>query len=225
MKRSLLATGLLVAMTIAAAPEEAHAGDVPPSCQGGFQERSYNTGHRLGKTIVASAWAQVNDCDQLEYFLDVVADNISRLTLPAGASSSLACRYTGTADGVFDALDELYGSCSDQCFLEGSFAGEISAQVYCELSIALGGLGLVDDFIRGPVQTCGLNFEVGCDATFIGVSRVYSNAFGSCLPYTEGAYFPVWHQARQNQCIYEPEPDDASPPWAADSETNAREED
>jgi hypothetical protein len=210
MKRTRIAMGALALVAALAASERADAaGQVPPSCQGGIAERSYEMGLRLGGMLVSSAWARVSDCDQLEYFLDIVADNVGRLTLQPGASAAMACRYAGTVDGVYDALDDLYGTCSDQCFLEGSFAGEISAQVYCELSIALGGLGLADDFMRGPVQTCGLNFEVGCDATFIGVSLSYVNALGSCAPYTQGEYFPVWDQARHNQCIYEPEPDDS----------------
>jgi hypothetical protein len=179
----------------------------PDNCDSGRELSSYKTGLRLGQNIVKSAWNNVDDCDRIDYFLQVVEDSVSRLTLAVNASDSTVCRYTGTVDGVYDGLDTLYGTCSDQCFLDGQFAGQLSAEVYCELSIALGGLAEADDFMRGPVEVCGLNFEIGCDTEFIGVSVAYENDDGVCLEYTEGEYLTVWDQARNNQCAYViPEP-------------------
>ena len=181
----------------------------PANCATGLAASSYKTGQKLGKTMVKSAWHNVDDCDRIDQFLEILEGNVSRLTLKAGASNSTVCRYTGTVDGVYEELDTLYGTCADQCFLDGEFAGQLSAEVYCELSIALGGLAEADDFLRGPVAICGLNFEIGCDSAFIGVSLEYSNPDGVCATYTEGDYETVWDQARNNQCAYvieEPNP-------------------
>jgi hypothetical protein len=179
----------------------------PPSCAVNAQAASsYRTGAKLGEKLVQQAWLRVHDCDRIDYFLQIVQDNVSRLTLPAHASTNTVCRYTGTADGVYNALDTLYGTCSDQCFLDGTFAGELSGQVYCELSIALGGLAEADDFLRGPVEVCGLNFEIGCDSQFISTTTSFATTDGVCAPYTEGTFEEVWDQARNNQCAYEPIP-------------------
>jgi hypothetical protein len=205
------AVGLMVAAAQDAHAQTTPAPTIPTACNGSVQARNaYNQGLRTGGTIVSSSWRRVNDCDRLEYFLGVVEDNVSRLTLPTNASLATVCRYTGTVDGVYNGLDSLYGTCSDQCFLDGEFAGEMSAEVYCELSIALGGLAVADDFIRGPVQVCGFNFEVGCDAAFIATTASYANTDGTCEQFTEGEFFDVWDQARNNQCAYEPEPDPIS---------------
>jgi hypothetical protein len=205
---SILSTALL--MTVAAADAHAEANsDVPVSCRATAGTVSaYRTGLRTGKTIVSSAWNRVRDCDRVDYFLEVVEGNVSRLTLPANPSTSTVCRYTGTADGVYSELENLYGTCADQCFLDGEMAGALSGEIYCELSIALGGLVAADDFLRGPVQVCGLSFEIGCDSAFIDTTVDYSNEDGVCRPYTEEEFFAVWDQARNNQCAYEPiEPD------------------
>jgi hypothetical protein len=186
----------------------------PPSCAVTAQTASaYRTGAKLGEKLVQQAWARVHDCDRIDQFLDIVQGNVSRLTLIPHASPATVCRYTGTADGVYNALDTLYGTCSDQCFLDGTFAGQLSGEVYCELSIALGGLAEADDFLRGPVQVCGLNFEVGCDSQFIDTTTSFVNTDGVCLQYTEGTFADVWDQARNNQCAYEPLP----PPHATAS--------
>jgi hypothetical protein len=196
---------------MAAAAGDAHAQTstpVPTACSVSTPAtNAYRTGQRLGERIVTQSWSRVNDCDRIDYFLSIVEDNVSRLTLPPGSSLSTICRYTGTVDGVYSMLDQLYGTCVDECFLDGEFAGALSGEVYCELSIALGGLDEADDFIRGPVQVCGFNFEIGCDFAFIATTVGYENVDGVCEPYTEGEFFEVWDQARNNQCMYEPPPE------------------
>lgn len=202
--RLMIMSGL--ALTAAAATE-ARAQTLPPvpsSCTPATSASAYRTGLRLGERIVTQAWGRVNDCDRVDYFLSIVEDNVSRLTLPAGSTNSTVCRYTGTADGVYQQLEVVYQSCFDQCFSDGEFAGALSGEIYCELSIALDGLEEADDFIRGPVEICGLSFETGCDFAFYDTTTSYVNDEGVCLQYTEGEYFEVWDQARNNQCMYEP---------------------
>jgi len=200
-------------LALMAAEASASPPPIPATCNATTQgQNAYKTGLRLGERIVQTAWNRVNDCDRLEYFLMIVEDNVGRLTLPPNPSTSTVCRYTGTVDGVYNMLDSLYGTCADECFLDGEFAGGLSGEVYCELSIALGGLEEADNFLRGPVQVCGFNFEVGCDSAFIATTISYGNSDGVCEPFTLGEFFAVWDQARNNQCAYEPEPDPATPP-------------
>lgn len=151
------------------------------------------------------AWNAIsNDCDRLEYFQDIVTDNVSRLTLRAGASDYVICRYTGTVDGVYDELYALEDQCIAQCMMEGAQIGEMAGEVYCELSLALGGLERADYFIRGPVSTCGFGFETSCDFTFIRTTENYRNSLGRCRPFTRGEFEPVWNETRNNQCMYDP---------------------
>jgi hypothetical protein len=202
--RHVLIPGFALIAAVAGEASAQTSPPPPPACAGAAS--AYRTGLTLGQRIVTSSWNRVNDCDRIDYFLQVVEDNVSRLTLPDNPSTSTICRYTGTADGVYQALDNLCGACFDQCFIDGEFAGQISGEIYCELSIALDGLEEADDFIRGPVAVCGLSFETGCDAAFIGVTTSYVNDDGACVSYTEGEYERVWDQARNNQCMYEPPP-------------------
>ena len=190
-------------------PSVAHAQAVPvvpPGCTG-RSVRFYQRGIEQGRGLVRAAWVGVGqDFDMLDQFQNVIIENIERLTLPAGASDALICRYTGTVDGVYDELDALYEEVANQCFMDGEMIGEMAAEVYCELSLALGGLASADRFLRGPVYTCGVNFEIACDSKFMGESRAFTNALGACLPYTQGTFRQVWDDTRNNQCIYEPPP-------------------
>jgi hypothetical protein len=205
---SILSTALLAAVAAQDVRADANS-DVPVSCRATAGTiSSYRTGLRLGKNLVKSAWGNVRNCDRIDYFHEVLSDNVSRLTLPENPSASTVCRYTGTVDGVYRELEDQYGTCADECFLDGELAGQLSGEVYCELSIALGGLVEADDFLRGPVEVCGLSFEIGCDSAFIGTTVDYVNEYGACEPFTEDDFFGVWDQARNNQCAYDPiEPD------------------
>lgn len=179
-------------------------GDVPAACRTQLGQRAFTAGHTAGGSLARQAWNNVKDCDHVEDFESLVMNTLSRYGLPSNPSDYTACRYTGMVTGIIDELDGLFNVCTDQCFAEGEIAGDISAIAYCELSIALGGLASADDFIRGPVQVCGMSFELGCDTMFDTTSESYSNKIGACLAYTRDPFTSVWHQARSNQCAYNP---------------------
>jgi hypothetical protein len=201
MKRAVL--WLVVVCSFAAAYGSA-AAQVPPECTSTTNARAYRTGRLAGANIAQQSWASLNDCDRVEQYEDVVISALERYS-PGGAPTLYTrCRFRGVVEGVLDALDVVFASCVDACFLEGQFAGEISAFAYCELSIALNGLETADDFLRGPVQVCGLSFEIGCDTQFIDTSSAYDNELGSCEPFTAGEFQTVFDQARENQCAYNP---------------------
>jgi len=206
----VIAISAVVLVTLAAGTAHATT-PIPASCDINAQTRgAYKQGNLLGERLVTQAWNTIhNDCDRIDYFLQVVQDNVSRLTLLPNASVNTICRYTGTADGVYNKLDALYGTCADDCFIDGTFAGQLSGEIYCELSIALGGLVEADDFLRGPVAVCGFSFEIGCDSQFISTTTEFVTPAPSpqaCEQYTEGEFAEVWDQARNNQCAYEPIP-------------------
>jgi hypothetical protein len=206
--RIIILAALLMAAVTGTAQAQTSA-PVPPACAATTSASSaYRTGLRLGERTVNSAWDNVRrDCGRVDQFMDIIDSSLTRLTLPAGASLATVCRYAGNIDGAYGALDLLYGTCADQCFLDGEMIGALTGEIYCELSIALGGLVAADEFIRGEVQVCGLNFEIGCDSAFIGTTLEYENTDGVCLPFTEDGFEPVWDQVRNNSCAYEPEPD------------------
>jgi hypothetical protein len=175
----------------------------------GRAERAYLLGVDSGKSLVNRAWASVNDCDRIETFADIVTANVDAYTL-TGSSRYVICRYTGLVDGVFEQLDAVWAGCDSQCCLEGEVIGELSANLYCELSILLGGLVAPDDFVRGPVYTCGFEFQQCCDGAFVGTTARYvgedfAGRPTQCSTYTSGEYYEVWNGTRALECAYEPD--------------------
>jgi hypothetical protein len=80
--------------------------------------------------------------------------------------------------------------------------GTLKAKLYCELMIENQRQVEIDAWVRRPVAVCGLNYQVGCDATFLASTRSYMNPSGSCLPYTELSYQPSWDRARLRVCEF-----------------------
>lgn len=201
---------VLASITAVAVTTSALA-DVPIGCQeSNFTIRGYQSGVAMGRSLVQRAWASVNDCDELELFTDIVVTNVQSYQI-GGASTYTICRHTGMVDGVFQELDAVWLQCDGQCCQEGQVIGELAAELYCQLSIILGGLAAPDDFVRRPVFTCGFTFETCCDTDFIGTSLSFEgfNLEGElvqCLPYTQNPYVEVWNGTRELQCMYIPPP-------------------
>jgi hypothetical protein len=183
----------------------------PPGCTSASDTRAYNSGLAQGDRLVRSAFRTIREnCDRLESFNDIVVGNIQRLSLPPRSSRNLVCRYGGTVDGVYNALDAIFASCTDTCFAEGEFFGEVAGTAYCALSIALNGLVSADAFTRPPVLLCGVSFETGCDASFIQTTLDFPG--DACLPYvTQEPFATVWDEFRNNQCVYELPPEQSNP--------------
>lgn len=196
--RPIVSTMLCVAVVLGAGASRAD--DVPPGCQESARTvRAYNSGFQQGLSLVESAWMAVDDCDQLELFSDLVIANVENYVL-TGSSAYVVCRYTGMTDGVYAGLDEVWLQCGGDCCDEGEAIGELAAEIYCQLSILLGGLGEPDLFVRRPVWTCGFSFQTCCDSMFVG----FSQDFPECLPYTEDPYYDIWDGTRVMQCSYTP---------------------
>lgn len=202
-------TSVLVQFIVLSGTIAAQADEIPPACRtSSFVTRAYQAGVVQGKSLVQRAWLSVNDCDQLELFSDIVVNNVANFQITSTSAYTI-CRHSGMLDGVFQELDAVWMTCDGQCCEEGEIIGELSAELYCQLSILLQGLAEPDDFVRRPVYMCGFMFETCCDAKFVGTSLAYSGAdmFGvvkECGVYTEGTFFDVWDGTREIQCTYVP---------------------
>lgn len=174
----------------------------PPFCTSNIDSRQFASGFVLGQRIVQQAVARVADCDQIDLVTNIVLDNVSRLILPPNPSNAIACRFTGTIDGVLLELDNQNLICADECTADGEFFGKLTSDAYCALSVALDGLVSPNPFERNFVNSCGFNYEVACDSAYISNSLSYEG--GICVEYTEGVFESVWDQSRFNSCAYDP---------------------
>ena len=172
--------------------------EIPESCTGTYEQIAYEAGKASGESIVNMAWNMLNDCDQVDYFKTIVLDIVSRLTLPANVPTAVTCRYAGYISGTMKRTRAIYRECRCLCYREGEIIAQIVAKAYCDLSIALGGLAALDEYIiREPVDMCGFNYQFACDINFMFTTFTYSNSIGSCEPYTHPPYWWIWNQRSQ----------------------------
>jgi len=188
----LIATGLLVETS-------ALADAIPESCTGTYELQIYNAGVLSGENIVTMGWKVINDCQQIETFDNIVMDLVRRFQLPVNASTITMCRYSGYVNGVMAAVSDIYQNCEGLCYNEGAILGRLAGTIYCDLSIALGGLAKPDDFIVAPVNTCGPSFTFACKESYKNTTDNYTPT-GSCTPYTKDPYTEVWTQFRDIEC-------------------------
>lgn len=201
MKRNLILTRLILFLVLLIG--EAFASNLIPqplplNCSGGSALRFYNNGVMQGRNLGASAWGSVNDCDSLETFENIVMNNLNDFVVPPGSSNAVICRHSGMTEGIIQQLEVISQRCASLCAREGKIIGQLSALLYCQLSNALGGLSNPDLFIRRPVFVCGFNYQVSCDAKFVGDTQ------NNCSSYTRNPWIAVWNKTRHNQCAYDP---------------------
>ena len=134
----------------------------------------------------------------------------------AESSDGRRCRVQGVIDGFLTRITALIG----QCILDGAQWGQFTAQMYCLLSLELGGLGDGGVFLRGPVGICGDLFQTTCDGVYSyvasegktklpsTVSRFCSDRnisvapYAGCYPYTIGNYASIFANSRATDCAY-----------------------
>ena len=170
-------------------------------------KRIYRRGWQRGFEAVSKAWDRRHgNCDRSDAFVNRVSTRLENALAEQDSEASIKvqkrCRKAGVMDGSFAALDVVQSLCDQTCFLDGDFTGKLAAEGYCEMALADGPLDLAG-WSRGPLNTCGLNYEVACDSTFIGESLDYSNANGApCQAATVGAYETSWNNSRDESCDY-----------------------
>jgi hypothetical protein len=183
--------------------------DAPDECLSGRNNRMYNLGVRKGRNLAQQAFHSTDvdaDCDNVDAFQEAILDAIDTVSLATPPSTASLCHFKGTIDGLLAELEDIQDECGlggPSCFLEGEFIGQVSAQLYCELSIALGGLAYPDEeFLPGPVDDCDADFEAGCQQAF----GVTANADAECVEFTEHPFDGVFEDTRDNQCVANPLP-------------------
>ncbi|MEY4575850.1 MAG: hypothetical protein RL701_553 [Pseudomonadota bacterium] len=126
------------------------------------------------------------------------------------------CRVQGVVDGYLYRITQLLG----QCILDGGQWGQFAANLYCDLSVELGGFGENEPFMRPPVGLCGTLFEAVCDGVYAHVATEGSTplspavqsylsqrglsvtTYPGCKPYTEGTFQSLYLNAIQIDCSY-----------------------
>jgi hypothetical protein len=193
-------------------PATASAQPVPSECAAPRNARFFNLGALKGRNLAGQAIARLapNDptdlchdqprIDHLQAIIQAAAED-AEAELPASPSQAVKCHVLGQIAGLLKRIADLQEQCIDACILDGEFIGEVSAHLYCALSIALDGLGLGDLFTRLATDACGVNFQVACDNKFEEVST----GDPECLPFTEGEFTEVFLQTQNNQCADNPD--------------------
>lgn len=201
---------LVIALCAAFAPKVAEAQPVPPICNTAREVRQFLVGVRAGRSLGAQAIASVeeasaepNICDDIEAIdqLQALIEDIVEDLVDIPPSEIAACRLQGQIVGLLAEVADLQDTCEDTCIADGEFIGEISAQLYCALSIALDGLGLAELFDRLATTVCGELFEDACDGAFFDTAT----SDLECVEFTEDPFDDVFNVAQNNQCASNPD--------------------
>jgi len=179
------------------------AAQPPAICNSPRELRGFDAGVNLGTFLVEQGWNAVDDCDLMEDFANIVMNSVDSIGFPQESSVYVMCRVSGFVQGIEEEVHRTWNQCAWECGHEGRFVGQIGGKLYCDWSIALGGLPLADDIFRYPVRTCGAIFQIGCDSEFMGFTQM---GYPGCSKYTGGEFRLVWDQARNNECVYNPTP-------------------
>jgi hypothetical protein len=177
--------------------------DANTECASPRLRRAFAEGQARGERHVRGVWRRFGSCGRVDAFADAIMQNLEEREgghFDTGLRAQ--CRSAGVAEGVFAELERIQSTCADRCFLTGERVGALKARAYCERMIETGGELAARAWVRRPVATCGLNYQLGCDAAFLGETREYENELGACLPYTRGEFSQVWTDTRLRVCDY-----------------------
>jgi len=85
------------------------------------------------------------------------------------------------------------------CKSDGRVTGDVAANLYCDLSALLGGLGTDELLPPGPADSCSRAFEAECRKKFDDGAK----ARPDCAPFlADGAFADAFKVARFNQCLF-----------------------
>lgn len=200
MKREASMFGVLMALL--GLSGNAAAQEVPLGCSAPRDTRAFEAGLLSGRSLVQQAWNSVASCGNLERFSSVVMETLQNVSLPPGSDDYVVCRTVGTLVGAVEQVDETWTLCAIACCDEGELVGWIMGKLYCDLSIALGGVRLTNFLVQRPMGFCGATAQACCRDTFQSVTPTYQGLFGSCRPYTQGRFRATWTQSRNSVCSY-----------------------
>lgn len=210
MRHLIWLTALALCASFAFTPTPAEAQAAPALCDTAREVRQFALGVRKGRNLAEQAIRRATDpadvCEDLDAIDDLrelVAAIVDAIDVPPAASEVTQCHVLGQVAGLLAEIEELQEDCNGLCIADGQFIGQISAFLYCELSIALGGLVTVELFERLATDACGVQFQVSCDHSF----EVTAVADLECRPFTEDEFTLVFREVQNNQCADNPDED------------------
>lgn len=181
-------------------------------------KNGFSAGAQRADTLFAAT--DVNkDPKKLKKKLNRVLDKLHehvREVISSDTKDGRRCRVQGVADGFIRRLAELLG----QCVLDGAQWAQFAANLYCELSIELDGLGNDGEFFRAPAGLCGTLFENVCDNSYAyiategatslipGVKQFLAERgltlvpYPGCAHYTRAPFDVVFADAINLECAY-----------------------
>lgn len=229
---TLAATSLVLAVSessaLARTPSTCRATASIPAVCTGRDSTGYLAGVGQGVSTVDQIWESetVNQMqDNWEILVDRVTNTIPNTVATVFSptwSQYLQCRTQGLLEGSICRMNEL--NPIPGCQLDGVDWGKMSAALYCQLSVDLGGLADIPPwFIRTPPGMCGANFENYCEDTYrygatrgedhldpaveaLLVNRSIDPASllqpATCLEYTKSPWEAVFNDSIYVDCSY-----------------------
>jgi hypothetical protein len=203
--------GLVIAGLCACFTSTASAQAVPALCNTTREVRQFLLGVRKGRNLAQQAIAAVEessdedelcqDLEAIDLLQDIIQGTVDNIVIPPGASEAAVCHVQGQVAGLVAEVIDLQDTCVDTCVADGQFIGQVSALLYCDLSVALGGLELAELFERLATTVCGEAFEDACDAAFFATATTRA----SCVPFTIAPFTAVFDEVQNNQCASNPD--------------------
>ncbi len=230
---SLAATSLVLAVgespaLAARLPTYCRATLTPPAVCVGRDAAGYFAGVGQGVSTVDQIWESATVDQNPDNWETLIARVTT--TIPATVATVysptwtqyLQCRTQGLLEGSICRMNEL--DPIPGCQLDGVDWGKMSAALYCELSVELGGLGDIPPwFVRTPPGMCGTGFQTYCedvyrfgatvggdplDAAVVallterGVSPASLLQSASCMDYTVSPFDTVLSDSIYVDCAY-----------------------
>lgn len=229
-KNWLLALSLLsgfAGATLASAqsvPSVPKAPTIPTECSSTANARAWTSARAAGESRVNTVWksgAVAQDLDRLSDVLPNVLDSLQQylVTLTSGSEPTLAiqCRAQGYTEGFVYRLNVIF----KQCVLDGADWGQFAADLYCRLSVELGGLASDTLFVRAPVGLCGNMFEATCEevyryvgsegehevlpivTSYLDAHDITIEPYPGCGVYTADEHLEAFESSLHNDCTYQ----------------------
>jgi hypothetical protein len=222
----LMALVAMVAFAAQAAPAAAQSAPVPPAqCNAKPKhEEKFRAGFATGRQKADAIFAAADIAKDRKKLRRALGRVLGRLhghvldVIASERSDARRCRVQGVAEGFISRLAELLG----ECVLDGAHWAQFAANLYCELSIEVGGLADSGEFYRAPAGLCGTLFERVCDAayghiateaavaleprvqSFLAERSVTLVPYRGCAEYTRSPFDRVFESAVLLDCSYEP---------------------
>lgn len=223
LKYSFLLSAAALALSASVASAQPPVPTAPSVCSDSRNKTAWTAGKTAGDSRVTAVWKSAAIGQNLDNLSDklpglVTALNQTMVSLVGGqdVTDYVRCRAQGYVDGFFYRLNVLFG----QCVLDGADWGQFAANLYCELSLDLGGLSDTSLFIRAPVGLCGNLFETACEDVYryVGLEGNYSiqptvaaflqssgfepDPFPGCAEYAQDAFLDAFTSSLHNDCTY-----------------------